>query len=267
MVTIDKNKCIKCGACVNDCVVKVLAKDYNDTPYMPQDSEKFCINCQHCLAICPEGAVNCNGKTASQCEAPGDLPSPAEMLNLFRQRRSIRRYVNENIPAETMTMLKDSLAWSATGCNNHSLIFKVIENKEDMNFYRTTAADMLKKLFKWGILKLLYPNIKRFLLEIINGEDVIFRNAPHMIICAVNTKAPCKEADPFIALSNFDIMAQSCGIGTCWCGFAVYAIKFNRRLRKHLNLPEGYKVASVVLFGKPAVTYKRATSPENFKFI
>ena len=75
MVTIDKNKCIKCGACVNDCVVKVLAKDYNDTPYMPQDSEKFCINCQHCLAICPEGAVNCNGKTASQCSPYDNLCS------------------------------------------------------------------------------------------------------------------------------------------------------------------------------------------------
>ena len=75
MVTIDKNKCIKCGACVNDCVVKVLVKDYNDTPYMPQDSEKFCINCQHCLAICPEGAVNCNGKTASQCSPYDNLCS------------------------------------------------------------------------------------------------------------------------------------------------------------------------------------------------
>ena len=247
--------------------MKVLAKDDDDFPYMPQNLEKFCINCQHCLAICPAEAINCNGKTASQCIPVGNIPSSDEMFNLLRQRRTIRRYVNENIPFETMRMLKDSLSWSATGCNDHSLIFKVIENKEDMEFYRTTAADMLKKLFKWGILKLLYPNIKRFLCEILNGKDVIFRDAPHMIICAVNTKAPCKEADPFIALSNFDIMAQSCGIGTCWCGFAVYAIKFNRRLRKQLNLPKGYKVASVMLFGKPAVAYKRTTAPEKFKFI
>lgn len=267
MVIADKNKCIKCGACINDCVVKLLTRDSEDYPYMPQGLEKFCLNCQHCLAVCPEGAISCSGITAYQCAPIGDTPSPDEMLNLIRQRRTVRRYVNENISPEIMEKLKNSLAWSATGCNDHSLIFKVIENKDDMDFYRRSVADMLKKLFKWGILKWLYPNIKRFLIEIINGEDVIFRNAPHMIICAVRDKAPCKDADPFIALSNFDLMAQSCKIGTCWCGFAVYAFKFNRKMRDKLNLPKGYKIASVMLFGKSAVAYKRATAPENFKFL
>lgn len=267
MITADKNKCIKCGACINDCVVKVISRDQEDFPYMPAELEKFCLNCQHCLAICPEGAINCNGISAGECVPKGTLPSPDEMLNLIRQRRSIRRYQNENIPADIMEKLKKSLAWSATGCNDHSLIFKVIENKDDMTFFRQTAANMLQRLFKWGILKLLYPNIKRFLLEILNGEDVIFRNAPHMIICAVSKKAPCKEADPFIALSNFDILAQSYGLGTCWCGFAVYAFKFNRKMKKQLNLPKDYKISSVMLFGKPAVSYKRASAPPDCKFL
>ena len=267
MVSADKTKCIKCGACISDCVVKVLVRDENDYPYIPENAEKFCINCQHCLAICPEGAINCHGVTAAQCAPAGEIPSPDKMLNLIRMRRTVRRYCDENIPAETMAMLKKSLNWSATGCNDHSLIFKVVENKEDMNFYRQTASAMLLKLFKWKILQFLYPNIRRFLLEIINGEDVIFRNAPHMIICAVSKNAPCKEADPFIALANFDMMAQSAGIGTCWCGFAVYALKFSRKMRKHLNLPKDYKISSVMLFGKPAVKYKRATAPSDVMFL
>ena len=185
------------------------------------------------------------------------------MLNLIRQRRSVRRYVNENIPSETMELLKKSLHWTATGCNDRGLIFKVIDNKEDMNFFRQTASDMLKKLFKWKILQLLYPNVNRFLLEILNGEDVIFRNAPHMVICAVSQKSPCKKADPFIALSNFDLMAQSCNIGTCWCGFLKLV---------QSEIPEllveilGFRPSTpfyAMLFGYPAVEYRRGVQRDD----
>ena len=85
-----------------------------------------------------------------------------------------------------------------------------------------------------------------------------------MIVALTPKDAPCKEADPWIALSYFDLLAQSFKLGTCWCGFAVYAIKFNRKLQKHLAIPKGYKVSSVLLFGPPAVTYARATNPPQY---
>ena len=108
-------------------------------------------------------------------------------------------------------------------------------------------------------------SINRFLDAIKNGEDVIYRGAPHMIVAATPKNAPCAEADPWIALSYFDLLVQSYGLGSCWCGFAVHAFKWNRTLRKRLNLPKGYKIAAVLLFGKPDVNYHRATKPENFK--
>jgi nitroreductase len=126
---------------------------------------------------------------------------------------------------------------------------------------------MLKFLIKTGIMFLLYPRIKRFLSEILGGKDVIYRNAPHMLIAFVPDKAPCKEADPWIALSYFDLLVQSFGLGSCWCGFAVHVIRHNRKLKKYLNPPKGCKIAAVILFGKPDVTYQRATAPENFKFL
>ena len=76
--------------------------------------------------------------------------------------------------------------------------------------------------------------------------------------------APCKEADPWIALSYFDLLAQTFGVGTCWCGFGVYAFRLIGKMRKALNLPPGYKIGAVLLFGKPAVNYPRATRPEPF---
>jgi len=267
MVGFQQDKCIRCGRCIADCVVKVLRRDEKGFPFMPENLEKFCIGCQHCLAVCPAEAVDCNGKTAADCQPLSSLPQPEEVAALMRQRRSIRHYEPCGLPPEIIGKLKESLAWSATGCNDRSMVFKIVENSEDMQFFRQESSRMLRKLLRFGILQLLYPGVKRFLQDICNGEDVIFREAPHMIVCAVSDKAPCKEADPYIALSNFDIYAQTLGVGTCWCGFAVYAFKFNRKMRKKLNIPKGYKISSAMLFGKAAVEYQRATAPENFNFM
>ena len=265
MITVDKDKCIRCSSCIKDCIVEILKPADDGFPYLSEELEQYCLNCQHCLAICPEGALSCHGVTAQMCHSQAPLPEPEKMLALLRQRRSIRQYKDENLSPEILKQLKDSLAWTPTGCNDRSLIFKMVETREEMAFYREETSKMLKFLIKTGIMFLLYPRIKRFLQEILGGKDVIYRDAPHMLIAAVPKSAPCKEADPWIALSYFDLLAQSFQLGTCWCGFAVHVFKHNRKLRKKLDLPKGYKVASVLLFGKPAVTYPRATLPENFK--
>lgn len=264
MIAIDKTKCLRCSRCVRDCIAELLVPGSDGVPYMPAENEKYCINCQHCLAICPAGAVDCNGVGAEACAAPGKLPAPEEMLHLLQMRRSCRLYKNENIAPETMEALKNALAWTPTGCNNHKLFFRIIEKKEEMEFFRKTTFSMLKILIKSGILGLFFPRFKRFFAAVMAGKDVVYRNAPHMIVAATPKNAPCKEADPWIALSYFDLHAQSFGLGTCWCGFAVHAFKMSKKMRKQLQLPPGYKVGAVMLFGNPQLLYARATRPTNF---
>lgn len=264
MIKIDSEKCLRCSLCVKDCIVEVLKEGPGGIPFLAPELEPFCLNCQHCLAVCPAGALSCHGVTPDSCALTGELPEPQKMLNLLRMRRSCRQYKDENIAPEIMAALKRSLAWSPTGCNDHRLFFRIIESREEMTFFREKCSSMLKFLIRTGIMRVIYPKFKRYLAEIMGGKDVIFRNAPHMIVAATPVKAPCKEADPWIALSYFDLYAQSLGVGTCWCGFAVHAFKWNRALRKRLGLPPNYKIGAILLFGPPAVTYKRATNPSNF---
>ena len=89
----------------------------------------------------------------------------------------------------------------------------------------------------------------------------MFRNAPCMIVAATPKNAPCREADPWIALSYFDLLAQANGLGTCWGGFAVHAFKGLRALRRALNIPRGYEVGAILLFGLPGVAYPRVPHP------
>ena len=60
MIHIDKSRCTACGACVRDCVVHVLTKGEDGFPVFRKENEPFCLNCQHCLAVCARGAVTCN---------------------------------------------------------------------------------------------------------------------------------------------------------------------------------------------------------------
>ena len=265
LIVIDKTKCLKCQVCVKDCVVKVLTTGADGFPEVKEGDERYCLNCQHCMAVCPVGAVECNGVSSAQAKALGPLPTPETMMNLVAQRRSIRQFKDEDVPQETLQKLLESLAWTPTGCNVHNLTFTVVSHRSEMDFFRSEMNKSLRFLINSGLLRLAYPKFQRYMGEVLHGEDVIFRNAPHVIVAASPKNAPCKEADPWIALSYFDLVAQTYGIGTCWSGFAVHAFNWIGKLRKRLGLPKGYRVGAVLLFGLPAVTYHRQTVPRQFE--
>ena len=54
---IDQKKCIRCGECVNECPVNILVIG-DSVPFIADGRNGDCIGCQHCLAVCPEGAVS-----------------------------------------------------------------------------------------------------------------------------------------------------------------------------------------------------------------
>ncbi len=54
---IDKNKCIKCGACVKACPVPEKAISQKNKEVFPKYNYKKCIRCYCCQEICPAGAI------------------------------------------------------------------------------------------------------------------------------------------------------------------------------------------------------------------
>ena len=70
--------------------------------------------------------------------------------------------------------------------------------------------------------------------------------------------------DCLIALTNFDLYAQSSQIGTVWAGF-VYLIlqELLPHLRNKLEIPEDHLIGYAILFGKPAVQYERTVIHQN----
>ena len=262
---VDEEKCIHCGMCVKDCPSGIISFDENKNPVVKKQDESCCIKCQHCLAICPVGAISvCDKKPEDSDICDENLPSEEQVFNLIQHRKSIRHYRHENLDKATLQKLKDMLKYPPTGVNNHKLHISLIEDVVEMDKFRNYTNDIIKKIILSDFLSPITKKFGKFKEKFEAGEDIIFRGAPHMIVVSVPVNAPCAPVDPIILLSYFELYAQSLGVGTLWCGFAEIVMKLIPELCEYMEIPDGYKIGYVMLFGKTDLKYQRATQPEDY---
>ena len=92
----------------------------------------------------------------------------------------------------------------------------------------------------------------------------------YLLFFHVKTYHPFKESDVshttdtgFIALSYFELMAASLGLGTVWCGYARWALQsVVPELGRRLGIRSDHRSMYAVMFGWPAVRYARAVQRE-----
>lgn len=256
---VDKQRCTTCGSCVADCPAMIIAME-NGYPAIAPEKEASCYKCQHCLAICPTGAVSILGlKPIASSPLSGGYPDPAKLETLIKGRRSIRRYKNENLDPELLQRLLE-VAWHApTGMNTRQVRFTVVDDKDKMAALREEVMAGLTRLVRNNAL----PEGMQFYADFItmwekNKFDVIFRGAPHLLIASVPKRVASPMPDCLIALSYFELFAQANGVGTVWNGLAKWAINdLLPETRVRLGIPDDHLIGYVMAFGKPAVHFAR----------
>lgn len=261
---VDESKCIHCGLCAKDCIAGVISMDENKTP--KATAPQRCIGCQHCIAICPVGAISVFDKNPDDAEKVY-AQNPDMILNLIKSRRSDRNFKLENVDKAKINKLKDMLAWVPTGCNCRKLHFSFIEDVEVMNEFREYTTNKVLSALEKKPIKAVAEKFSNYAKLLLKGHDVIFRGAPHMVVVANHVDAPCSKEDAIIALSYFELYAQSMGLGTCWCGLADSCMKLFPELCEYMGVPEGYKPEYVMLFGEKEVNYARTTQPEKVSIV
>ncbi|MCB2180803.1 MAG: nitroreductase family protein [Desulfobulbaceae bacterium] len=256
---VDLERCIGCETCVSDCPLRVLTME-EDVPAVVADRASMCIKCLHCLTVCPSGAVSIGGFGPDDCLGiEGMFPESDKMEALIRGRRSVRRYQDENVDPAVMERLLQ-VAWQApTGVNARNVLFTVVDNGKTMDRLRNAIMDRLSELscadklpehleFFSGFVKLWEEK----------GIDTLFRGAPHMIVATAPKNCPCPEQDCIIALSYFELFAQTLGLGTVWDGLAKLALtELMPEFVEKLGIPGDHTFGYVMAFGKPAVEYHR----------
>ncbi len=258
-IEINKEKCVRCGLCISDCISGCIGFDGDNFPEMKD--ENSCISCQHCMAICPTGALSFGGKKPEDSQEV----DYNDILSLIKSRRSVRQYKEDEIPADIMNKIKEMLPYVPTGCNARALQFSIVETKSAMDEIRNRVNNMLIKTLSYKAVSPVVSKFSKYKEALESGKDVIFRGAPCMIVASSSIKAPCTNVDPIIALSYIELYAQHLGLGTCWCGFAEACLKFFPEICDMLEVPSGYKPVYVMLLGVPAVKYQRTIQPEPYK--
>lgn len=256
---IDQDKCIRCGLCAQDCPVSIIDMQAG-TPAIAPDQEIACFKCQHCLAVCPTGALAILGRKPEESRLlEGNLPDPDQLETLIKGRRSVRHYQDENLEPELLQRLLD-VAWQApTGHNARQVRFSLIDNKEAMARFRERTMATLAQVVRENRL----PAGLEFFAEFValwekQGVDTVFRGAPHLLVASAPRACASPLPDCLIALSYFELFAQSLGIGTVWDGIAKWAINdLAPELRQTLGIPDDHLIGYVMAFGKPAVRYQR----------
>ncbi len=263
---LEDTLCIGCGECVDDCPYSILALE-DDLPMIVPDKMDQCIGCQHCLTICPTGALSILGKDpAGSRPLKDNLPETAQMETLIKGRRSVRRYKKESLPKATIDHLIQVAAHGPTGVNNRCLLFTVIDRAEDMERFRQLVMGQIENKIKENTLPEGFDFFKAIFRTWTQGNDILFRGAPHLLLVSSPAEGPTPVPDSLIALSYFELYAQSMGVGTLWNGFVYLTLtRVLPDLQKELGIPGDHTLGYVMSFGSPAVRYYRTVQREDVR--
>jgi ferredoxin len=262
---VDDARCTRCGLCVKDCPVRIIERQGDACPTIIAAEAGDCMGCQHCLAICPAGAISILGRSPDDSRplTSGALPTLAAVELLVRGRRSVRQYRAENVDPALLKRLLDALANVPTGVNRQELTFRLIDDRAVMERFKAKAMSDLRSALAAGEIPEAMSSIGRLPVAYFEeGRDLVFRGAPHALIVTAPPDAPCAREDVSLALAYFELLAQSAGLGTVWCGMLSWVLSARPNLKTDLGIPEGH-LHYQMLFGYPAVQYARTVQRDD----
>jgi nitroreductase/NAD-dependent dihydropyrimidine dehydrogenase PreA subunit len=260
LLTIDPEKCSKDGLCAMACPMALLSfADTTKPPVPVPNARELCIRCGHCVAVCPKGAIDHEAMKASDC-----LPIQKKLLlsaehaeHFLRSRRSIRNYKDAPVEREKLERLITIASHAQTGHNEQPVKWLVIYEKEKVHQLAEQVIAWMKHLLKTQkeFAKALHMDM--IVAAWLMGFDVVFRNAPHVVLAYSHKASATAPTASIIAMTYLELAAPTLGLGTCWAGYFTYASQTFPPLMEALNLPKNHVAQQGVMVGIPKFGYQR----------
>lgn len=255
MRSINRDKCIGCGRCVEDCVNRFLRLCQDGFGKMHSDfvERGRCIECGHCNAICPSGAI-----TGGKCLEP-DLPKDS-LLSLMAGKRTARRYVKEGVISRE-DLERIVLAGQSAPTNRNRKAGKILFVKEKLpELYEIALDYLVKNVMETGTINPLYVPTMRMN----NNRNEILWNAEYLVVLAGSSQ---NIIDAAIAAERMQLEAEELGLGTAYRGDMVNAINGEERLHELLELKSNEEALVSFTLGVTDLNYLRPSVKENRKVI
>ena len=245
-LTIDDSLCVKCGTCVASCPLGLLEMAGDGVPGFKDCATESCLKCGHCLAVCPPGAVALNAVAAGDCGPvrPGLTAGQDGVEHLIKTRRSIRSFHDRSLEPEALERLMEITRWAPTGVNSQTVQWVLVNSAEKIRQLAGMTVDWMRDNGGNAIMVEAWAR----------GHDMILRGAPHLAIA--HDKAG-SAASCFIAVTTLELAAWSFGVGACWAGIFMNAVRNDPSVAQAIGLPEGHAVHAALMLGYPKYTYPR----------
>ena len=266
---VNLEKCISCGQCTKVCPGELISLDKNRKSKIKEIKEfgwNGCWKCQHCLAVCPTGAISVLGVKAEECSETVPREKGVPVLDsLIRSRRSCRRYLDKNVQSEVIERILDTLQNIPNGGNKRLVEYTVIADKEQVKYFRKLVSSKMKKLAAEGIYlegfdKISYEQMEKWQDRV--RPDMFFCSAPHLVIPHAPLGKGCPVQDVQIACTYFDLMCAAEGLGSIMMTFPLDVLNLIPEVKKLLAIPDNHYIGSIIGFGYPEIIYKRGVKKE-----
>lgn len=258
MITVNTELCAKDAICVEECPTQIISME-EEVPIVVDNLEQYCINCGHCVVVCPKGALTLKTLAPDQC-----LPvnkslhlSTKHVEHFLRSRRSIRSYKDKTVEYEWVTKLLDLASYAPTASNKQPVKWQVVYERADVVVVVNMVIDWMKDFLQKMPLVATEMGLEHFISSYKAGYDRVCRGAPHLVFAYADKMNTDAATDCIIALSYLELALLSFGLGGCWGGWVNHAVRNWPPLKKFLRLDEAFDYHGVLMFGYPKYRYHR----------
>ena len=254
MVSIEKELCVGCGACVSDCPGRAIKIEEGTA-----EVTRPCIECGHCVAICPVKAVSIpefDMEDVEDYEPETFAVAPENFLHAVKFRRSIRNFKAQPMEKEKLERILDAGRYTPTARNTQGCTFVLVQDqleafKELVWEEVPVVAEKLKE--QLPVYAKMFGGFYRRWKDDHSRDGLFFNTTSFILIASDNLW------DAGMAAANMENMAVAEGGGMLYSGYLQRIIAASPKLKEWLGIGEK-PVCCCMLLGYPAVSYER-TAP------
>ncbi len=255
---IDEELCTACRLCQQVCIRdNIVVEDF------AVETGSNCFECGHCMAICKNGAITL--KSFEGCEDriveynAREIPVEYDdLLQLLKQRRSIRWFRNRKIDKATFDKLFEGAYYSPSAQNQQDVEFVVLDEKLDE--FMALVYDIIKveedeffRIKEFGEY-LNDTSTKKFHPLLWGGKQLILTFSTD-------------KTSAVIANTRIELLAYSLGLGGFYSLFILKADEINHEKLMEFfpDIDKEKHMYSAFIIGYPKVKFTRTIPHKDIK--